>query len=176
VLLTDGVGEIELASAFDTYAQSLAVRTVAVGAGPVRSRHGLTFVPRADPTAADLDRLVVPGADAARDHAAHRYADLDPVYLHRDPGFPFDGALLDLARTTDVATARWSARVLEYPVDHLDLTGPAWPWTPALRPFGLAVLGVLAALGLLRLGTTTVTKGARSGHSGAAPSAASVVP
>ena len=175
VLLTDGVGEIELASAFDTYAQSLAVRTIAVGPAPVRSRHGLTFVPRADPTAADLDRLVVPGADAARGHAAHRYADLDPVLLHRDPGFPFDGALLDLARTTDVATARWSAKVLEYPVDHLDLTGPAWPWTPALRPFSLAVLGVLAALALLRLRATTVTKGARSGHSGTGTPAASVV-
>ncbi|MCS7479477.1 DJ-1/PfpI family protein [Umezawaea endophytica] len=176
VLLTDGVGEIELASAFDTYAQSLAVRPVAVGSGPVRSRHGLTFVPRADPAAAELDRLVVPGADAARRHAADRYADLDPVYLHHDPGFPFDGALLDLARTTDVATARWSAKVLEYPVDRLDLTGPAWPWTPALRPFGLAVLGVLVALGLLRLRTSTVTKGARSGHSGTGPPADSVVP
>ncbi|NUT53415.1 MAG: AraC family transcriptional regulator, partial [Saccharothrix sp.] len=56
VLLTEGVGEIELASVFDTYGQSLAVRTVAVapGAEPVRSRHGLTFAPRSDPSAVDL--------------------------------------------------------------------------------------------------------------------------
>ncbi len=152
VLLTDGVGEIELASVFDTYGQSLAVRTVAVAPGvePVRSRHGLTFAPRADPTASgDLDRLVVPGAEAARRRVADRYA--DPVYLHRDGGFPFDGVLRDLASTTDVATATWTARVLEYPTDHLALSGSAWPWTRTLRPFGLALLGVLAALGLVRL-------------------------
>ncbi|MCE6997154.1 DJ-1/PfpI family protein [Saccharothrix sp. S26] len=150
VLLTGGVGEIELASVFDTYGQSLAVRTVAVapGAEPVRSRHGLTFVPRAEPTA-DLDRLVVPGARAARLRLADDLA--DPVYPHREGAFPFDGVLLDLARTTDVATATWTARVLEYPVDHLVLDGPAWPWTRTLRPFGLAFLGVLVALGLLRL-------------------------
>jgi transcriptional regulator GlxA family with amidase domain len=153
VLLTDGVGEIELASVFDTYGQSLAVRTrsVAPGVEPVRSRHGLTFVPRADPTAADdLDRLVVPGADAARRRVADRYADLAPAYPHREPGFPFDGVLRDLARTTDVATATWTARVLEYPTDHLVLSGPAWPWTHTLRPVALATLGVLAALGLVR--------------------------
>lgn len=157
VLLTDGVGEIELASVFDTYGQSLAVRTVAVtpDAEPVRSRHGLTFVPRAHPTA-DLDRLVVPGA--ADRNAADRYADLTPVHPHREPGFPYDGVLRDLAHTTDVATARWTAKVLEYPTDHLTLTGSAWPLTRTLRPFGLAALGVLAALGLIRVARSTRTR------------------
>ncbi|WP_447009930.1 DJ-1/PfpI family protein [Saccharothrix hoggarensis] len=151
VLLTEGVGEIELASAFDTYGQSLAVRTVAVGGPAVRSRHGLTFVPRADPATAGLDRLVVPGARAADLRAADAYADLTPVYLHERPGFPFDGVLRDLARTTDVATATWTAKVLEYPTGHLDLVGPDWPWAVTLRPFALAALGVLAALGAARL-------------------------
>ncbi|MFE2754530.1 DJ-1/PfpI family protein [Actinosynnema sp. NPDC059335] len=154
VLLSDGVGEIELASVFDTYGQSLAVRTLSVapGVGPVRSRHGLTFVPRADPVAAagGLDRLVVPGAQAARQRVADPFADLAPVYVHAEPGFPFDGVLRDLARTTDVATATWTARVLEYPTDHLALDGPAWPWTRSLRPLGLALLGVLAATALVR--------------------------
>lgn len=152
VLLAEGVGEIELASVFDTYGQSLAVGTVAVAPGvrPVRSRHGLTFVPRAEPTA-DLDRLVVPGAQAARQRAGDRY---DPVYPHEAGGFPFDGVLRDLARTTDVATATWTARILEYPTDHLVLDGATWPWARTLRPFGLAFLGVLAALGLIRLART----------------------
>jgi putative intracellular protease/amidase len=160
VLLTDGVGEIELASVFDTYGQSLAVRTVAVSldAAPVRSRHGLTFMPRAAPTG-DLDRLVVPVASASDRRAADRYADLAPVYLHGEPGFPFDGVLRDLAHTTDVATAVWTAKVLEYPIDHLALTGSAWPWTLTLRPFSLAALGVLAALGLMR-----AVHGGRTGH------------
>lgn len=144
VLLTDGVGEIELASVFDTYGQSLAVGTVAVGRGPVQSRHGLTFVPRTE-TAVGLDRLVVPGTT---EHAA--IAGPEPVYPH-GPGFAFEGVLQDLARTTDVATARWTAKVLEYPVDGLALSGPAWPWTETFRPIGLAVLGVLVALGVLAL-------------------------
>lgn len=150
VLLTDGVGEIELASVFDTFGQSLAVSTLAVGPGaePVRSRHGLKFVPRADPSAGELDRLMVPGARAAD----HRYPGLETVYPHRDPGFAFDGVLQDLARTTDNATARWTAKILEYPADDLTLTGSAWPWTLTLRPLGLAVLGVLAAFGLIRIG------------------------
>ena len=51
VLLTDGVGEIELASAFRPYTVfSYLAQPVAVTADghPIRSRHGLTFVPRAD--------------------------------------------------------------------------------------------------------------------------------
>ena len=72
VLLTDGVGEIELASAFRPYTEfSYLARPVAVTADgrPIRSRHGLTFVPRAalNTAAPRLDRLVVPGADAASD-------------------------------------------------------------------------------------------------------------
>lgn len=145
VRLDDGVGEIELASVFDTYGQSLAVSTIAVGHGPVRSRHGLTFVPRSE-TGAGLDRLVVPGTTGP---------DVVPgaevVHLHRQPGFPYDAVLRDLARTTDVATARWTARVLEHPVDGLTLDGPAWPWAETIRPLALAALGVLVTLGVRAL-------------------------
>lgn len=66
-------------------------------------------------------------------------------------GWAIDGVLRDLARTNDVATARWTAKILEYPVDHLDLTGEAWPWTRTLRPLGLAFPGVLVALGAFRV-------------------------
>ncbi|OLZ61777.1 DJ-1/PfpI family protein [Amycolatopsis keratiniphila] len=148
VLLTPGIRELELAAVFDTYGQSLAVETTAVGldGSPIRSRHGLTFVPRGTPV--PEDRLVVPGADAAASHAADRYSALSPVYLHAGPGFPFDAVLEDLARTTDTATTRWTARTLEYGTEHLALDGGAWPWKVTLRPFALAVLGLLVALGL----------------------------
>ena len=70
---TDGVGEIELASVFDVHGQSLADRALAVtvDGGPVRSRHGLSLLPRADlgDAASELDRLVVRGAGAAAAHA-----------------------------------------------------------------------------------------------------------
>ncbi|WP_430296857.1 DJ-1/PfpI family protein [Sinomonas sp. B1-1] len=145
VLLEDGVGEIELASVFDTFGQSLAVRTVAVGAGPVHTRHGLTFVPRAA-TAAGLDRVIVPGSGSGG-----AVAGAAAEYPHRDGGFPYDGVLRNLARTTDVATARWTAKVLEYPVDDLGLAGQPWPWDETLRPVALALVGVLAALGAFAL-------------------------
>ncbi|HET6286193.1 MAG TPA: DJ-1/PfpI family protein [Amycolatopsis sp.] len=153
VLLTSGIRELELAAVFDTYGQSLAVGTTAVGldGAPIRSRHGLTFAPRGAPVAGDLDRLIVPGADAAATHAAEPYAGLSPVYLHAEPGFPFDAVLEDLVRTTDTATTRWTARTLEYRTEHLALGGATWPWKVTLQPIGPAVLGLLAAFGIRAL-------------------------
>jgi transcriptional regulator GlxA family with amidase domain len=156
VLLTDGVGEIELASAFRPYTElSYLARPVAVTADgrPIRSRHGLTFAPRAGlaTAAPGLDRLLVPGADAAR----HAVADglsvpgrLALVYLHDQPGFAFDGALRDIARTRDVATARWVAKTLQYPATTPPLSGPAWPWALTMRPILLGAAAVTAALGV----------------------------
>jgi putative intracellular protease/amidase len=155
VLLTDGVGETELASVFRPYTElSYLARTLAVTADgrPVRSRHGLTFAPRVDLAGAapELDRLVVPGADAARRAVADGLAlpeGLGPVYLHRQPGFAFDAALGDIASTRDVATARWVAKTLQYPT-HPKLAGSAWPWTLTLRPILLFAGGVTAVLGI----------------------------
>jgi putative intracellular protease/amidase len=156
VLLTDGVTETELASAFRPYTElSYLARPVAVTTDgrPVRSRHGLTFVPRSDLTtaASGLDRLVVPGADAARHAAADGLSlpeRLRPVYLHHRPGFAFDAALGDIARTRDVATARWVAKTLQYPTTSPQLSGPAWPWTLTLRPVLIAAGAVAAVLGV----------------------------
>jgi transcriptional regulator GlxA family with amidase domain len=172
VVLTEGVGEIELASVFDTFnGQSYSTRTVAVAGHDqaVSSRHGLRFVATADLDSVgnDLDRLVVPGAEAARrqdaDLAARAMDEhgLTPEYLHTRPGFPFDAALRDLARTVDVPTARWTAKVLEYPVDDLDLSGPVWPWPLVLSPLalaltGLAVLTVVARIRRRAVGDTCV--------------------
>jgi hypothetical protein len=124
---------------------------------PVRSRHGLVFVPRADlaDTAPGLDRLVVPGADAARRAVADGLAlpeGLAPAYLHSRPGFAFDAALADIARTRDVATARWVAKTLQYPTTDPRLAGPAWPWALTLRPILLFAGGVAAVLGIRFLG------------------------
>jgi putative intracellular protease/amidase len=149
VALTEGVGEIELASVFDTHVLSLAARTLAVTAdgGPVHSRHGLTFLPRADLTSAapGLDRLLVPGV--ARGVPASD--GLVPEYVHDRPGFAFDATVAELARSTDVATARWAAKVLELPTDGLALDGPAWPWDPTLVLVALVLPGA-AAVALAR--------------------------
>ena len=55
-------------------------------------------------------------------------------------------ALADLARTTDVATARWTAKVLELPTAGLALEGPSWPWAVTLVPFLLAGVVVVRRL------------------------------
>ena len=156
VLLTDGVGEIELASAFRPYTElSYLATLVAVTADgqPIRSRHGLTFVPRADLTSAapGLDRLVVPGADAAQNNAAEGLSlpeRLSPIYLHHERGFAFEGPLRDIAHNWDVATARWVAKSLQYSTTNLQLSGPAWPWSLSLRPILIGVAAVIAVLGI----------------------------
>jgi transcriptional regulator GlxA family with amidase domain len=176
VLLTDGIGEVELASAFRPYTElSYLARPLAVTADgrPVRSRHGLTFAPRADlaTAAPELDRLVVPGADPARRAVADGLSLPDgptPVYLHRQPGFAFDAALADIARTRDVATARWVAKTLQYPT-RPRLPGPAWPWALTLRPILIAAATIAAVLGVRFLGRRR--RGAFRGGDRAAPPA-----
>jgi transcriptional regulator GlxA family with amidase domain len=153
VLLTEGVGEIELASVFRPYTEfSYLARLIAVtrDGQPIRSRHGLTFAPRADLTTAmpGLSRVVVPGADAAQ-HTAPGGVSLPPglprVNLHQGPGFAFDGALLDIARSEDVATATWVAKTMQYPTANAQLSGSAWPWSLTLRPILIAAAGAIAA-------------------------------
>jgi putative intracellular protease/amidase len=152
VVLGDGVGEIELASVFDVYGtSSLAARTLALttDGGPVRSRHGMVFLPRAAlaEAAPSIDRLLVPGAAAAASRPVAPPAGApDPEYPHERPGFPVEAAVVDLARTVDVATARWAAKVVELPTDDLVLRGPAWPWAPTLVAGGLVLLGAAVAV------------------------------
>ncbi len=151
VLLTDGVGEIELAAAFrpTTELSFLATPLAAsVHGQPVRSRLGLTFLPRFDwPTAvAAADRVVVPGVDAARDQVAAglpRPSGTSVVYLNRSGEFAFDGALRDIAAGYDVATAEWVGKTLQYPTEALGLTGPRWPWELTARPLLIAAAAVL---------------------------------
>ncbi|UOX91328.1 DJ-1/PfpI family protein [Amycolatopsis sp. FBCC-B4732] len=150
VLLTDGVGEIELASVFDTEGQSLSSRTLALSAdgGPVRSRHGLTFLPRAALTAPGLDRLLVPGAARGIAPPAGEPA---PEYVHDRPGFAYDTAVSRLARSADVATARWTAKVLELPTDGVVFEGRAWPWLPTAVPIVLILLGAAVVVAVRRI-------------------------
>jgi putative intracellular protease/amidase len=151
VLLTPGVGEIELASVFDTEGQSLSSRTLALSAdgAPIRSRHGLTFVPRASLASADLDRLLVPGATRGVTPPPSGPA---PEYVHDRPGFAYDTAVSALSRRTDVATARWTAKVLELPADGVVFEGQAWPWLPTALPIALLLLGAAAIAVVLRVG------------------------
>jgi hypothetical protein len=74
------------------------------------------------------------------------------AYLHQQPGFAFDAALGDIARTRDVATARWVAKTLQYPTTNPPLSGPAWPWALTLRPILLFAAAIAAVQGVRFLG------------------------
>ena len=153
ILLAGGVGELELASAFDPYAEGKVARTLSLAADPrgVRSRHGLTFVPRAGLDAVGgVDRLLVPGPGGGAEVTAALTAagsvGIPAARLHAQTGFAFDGALQDMARATDVPTAQWTAKILEYPPEDFRVTGRSWPWGPTLGALALGLTGLAVAL------------------------------
>jgi putative intracellular protease/amidase len=121
IRLADGVGEIDLAAAFDVFNVSAAARTVSVAARPtITTRHGVVLVAPATATPAPrLDRLLVPGSG-------------------------FEASLKVLAGQFDRATAGAAATYLEYPATSPQLTGHPWPW----RPTALLVLALAAAVGV----------------------------
>ena len=152
--LVEGASEIDIAAPFEVYASSFAARTVPIAARPaVTTRHGLRLVAApADATAPRVDRLIVPGI--------HRTDQVDPrlaawaaerglnIELPQADGqFSFDAMLGDLAAHADRATARATAKSIEYPTGHLQLAGPAWPW----RPTTLLALSSAAATGVALL-------------------------
>ena len=54
--------------------------------------------------------------------------------------------------------ARFLARLLEYPIGHLDLAGNGWPFARLLRPLGVGLLGLVAIAALDRLVLTPAAK------------------
>lgn len=140
VALADGVGEVDVASAFETAHVSCAARPVPVAlADAVTTRHGLTLrtVPLRE--APRLDRVVVPGARCAedvapqlRDWAARAGVPVEPL-VGPSGAVGFDGALEHLARHTGPATARSTAKMLDYPTGHLVLRRQGGPGRRPLR-------------------------------------------
>jgi putative intracellular protease/amidase len=162
--LVDGVGEIDVAAAFEVYSgTSSANRAVAVAASPaITTRHGATLL--ASTGAAGIDRLVVPGtgdADAGlAAWASDRGLPIERPHATRAPGeFSFDPVLRDLATSADVATARATAKFVEYPIDGSPLSGAAWPVRPTAL---LALTLVVAAIPLIAAWPRRVSAAARS--------------
>src|SRR5215471_12242019 len=148
--LVDGASEMDIAAPFEVYATSFAARTVPIAAGrTVTTRHGLRLITApADATAPRVDRLIVPGAESLDQvgpqlagWAARRGLDIE--LPQADGEFSFDAMLRDLAAHADRATARVTAKSIEYPTGPLRLAGPAWPWRPTI----LLALTAAAAIG-----------------------------
>jgi len=174
VVLRDGLSEIEVASVFDAYpGPAFTSKTTSLAPegprSPVRSEHGLLFVPRSDLEGAPpLDRVLVPGRDApsATDPAVRAWArenGLEPEYVHAEApaGFPFDATLRNLAEHENAPVAGFTARLLEYPTGHLDLAGGGWPFARLLRPLAVGLLGLVAVAALDHLVLTPAAKALR---------------
>ena len=164
VVLEKGVSEIELASVFDVYpGPVLTANTTSLAPegprSPVRTEHGLYFVPRSDlDSAPPLDRVLVPGRTApsvtdprVRSWARERGLKLEFIHADAPAGFPFDATLSDLAEHENAPVARFTARLLEYPIGHLGLAGGGWPYAHLLRPLGVGLLGLALAVLVDRL-------------------------
>jgi putative intracellular protease/amidase len=159
VVLEKGVSEIELASVLDVYpgpvlTANTTTLTPESPRSPVRSEHGLFFVPRSGlARAPGLARVLVPGRTAplVTDSGVRSWAherDLELEFIHADApaSFPFDATLSDLAEHENVPVARFTARLLEYPTDHLRLAGDGWPFARLLRPLAVGLLGFALAV------------------------------
>ena len=111
VLLRDGVDETALAAAMDTYGATFTarLRTLSSGAQPVRTRHGLTLLPRSDTAAAVPARVLAPCVlGAPTPDGAQR------LPLSGAPYLAIEDALNDLAAHAGGPIARFAAKRLEY--------------------------------------------------------------
>ena len=63
-----------------------------------------------------------------------------------EPLFAYDIVLQDIARRRSKAVAQAVAKWVEYPVGHIELSGPDWPFRFSLIPLGIG----LASVGLVR--------------------------
>jgi putative intracellular protease/amidase len=157
VALYDGVGELDVSSVYDAHAAAGVSRVRAIGetSGLVRTAHGIwlepALVPQRDAAElSTLDRVGLPGARAASAgtlvaRSIRVAGGPEPELLHaqKPHRFGLEPVLEDLARTTDLATATFAQRRLEYRSSSMRLSGPALPWGAIV---GLSALAGLAAL------------------------------
>lgn len=147
--LFNGVGEIDVASAFEVYNVSFAARAVAIAAtDTVTTKHGLVLQTVPERRAPRVDKVIAPGAAGdhdidpqLRDWAASRNLPVD-AFSGSGGALGFDGAIEYLARHTDRATALSAAKMIDYPTPHLDLPAGGI----SVRVPGLLVLGLLLAI------------------------------
>ncbi len=149
IALADGVSEIDVASAFEVYSNSHAARTLAVAtSSTVTSQHGVVLAALPLAAAPPVDRVVVPvtsdrtaGGTQIRSWATHQGLPVDAL---RGPsgGAGFDGALEYLSATAGRRTAVSAAKMIDYPIDTLELAaGSAGPRVPLLVVLGLLLAG-----------------------------------
>jgi len=160
VWVYDGVGDMELTAVLDAYPVSLGARTytVADARRVVTTQYGLQLVPHWDvATLPTVDRFLVPGGPSTAQTNASLTAvegritaPITRLHDSAQPRFAFEAPLEDLARETDVPTAAFATKRVEYRAASLQLVGPGWPILLMLQPLLIGGLGVGLARWILR--------------------------
>jgi transcriptional regulator GlxA family with amidase domain len=160
VWVYDGIGDMELSAVLDAYPVSLAARTYTVGDSRriVTTQYGLHIAPHWDAAALPpIDRLLVPGgASAAAANASLAAVEgriaAPIVRLHESaqPRPAIEAPLEDLARETNVPTAAFANKRLEYRGASLHLEGAGWPIFLTMQPLLIGGLGLGLARWLVR--------------------------
>lgn len=114
VLLREGIDETALAAVLDTYGANLVGRMLTISSDgcAVRSRHGLTLLPRAALGSARPARLFAPRASSAPDASVP--ADAVEMPLSGSSYLAYRDAINDLAQSSGHQIARFAAKRLEY--------------------------------------------------------------
>jgi len=137
IALTDGVGEIDVASTFEVYSASYAARAIPVAtSAAVTTKHGMLLLANTPQDAPTLTLMVVPGAGGAssldprlREWSERHNVPVEAVQV-ADSRPAFDAALEYLSAQTGRATAVSAAKMIDYPVGQLRLAdhrGHAFP-------------------------------------------------
>jgi putative intracellular protease/amidase len=152
VALTDGIGEIDVASTFEVYSVSYAARAVPVATnGAVTTRHGIVLLANTPEDAPSLSRMAVPGLGGVasvdphlREWSEQHGVPVDAV--QRAEVLPaFDAALEYLSTQTGRMTAVSAAKMIDYPVGQLRLADPAGWRIPLLLCLAIGLSTCAAA-------------------------------
>jgi len=152
VALTDGIGEIDVASTFEIYATSFAARAVPIATNAaVTTKHGMVLLANIPQDAPSLTRMAVPGSGGAptldpqlREWGERHSVPVDAVQpAEARPAF--DAALEYLSTQTGRMTAVSAAKMIDYPVGQLRLADHARSRIPLLLTLGLGLAACAAA-------------------------------
>jgi putative intracellular protease/amidase len=152
VALTDGVGEIDVASTFEIYATSFAARAVPIATNAaVTTEHGMVLLANTPQDAPSLTRMVVPGSggESSLDPQLREWSERHDVPVDAvqpaEARPAFDAALEYLSAQTGRMTAVSAAKMIDYPVGPLQRADHPGPRIPFLLTLGLGLAACAAA-------------------------------
>jgi putative intracellular protease/amidase len=156
--LYDGIGELDLSNLYDAHGHTMVatVEAVATDDRAIVTAHGLTVLPSLAVSGAPtrvrgLSRFIIPGA-TAREMAQSlesRVTSIAPrlgveyIHANQPERFGLEAVLEDLGRTTDLPTARFAQRRMEYRAGGVSPVGAEVPWVVLFTVLELAATGVV---------------------------------